>query len=157
MFYDNLCTVMEHYSKAGGFLTVKAGEEVNTMTVSWGFVGFMWNKPQFICVVRPQRHTFGMISRASSFTVSVPFGDMAEELRICGAKSGRDFDKSQAVAFAPAKSVDSPVVHGCAMYFECAINYRDALKGGLLPEAVRNAHYSDDFHHFFIGEIVEAY
>ena len=157
MFYEKLDEMMKYYAKAGGFLTVKSGGEVNTMTVAWGFVGYMWNKPHFICVVRPQRHTFGIIEKAESFTISVPFGDMAEELKICGVKSGRDINKAEVVKFVPAKTVESPIVEGCARYFECVVNYKDAFKGELLPEAIRKANYTDDFHHFYIGEIVEVY
>jgi flavin reductase (DIM6/NTAB) family NADH-FMN oxidoreductase RutF len=157
MFCDKLDEVMRHFSKTGAFLTVKDGERVNTMTVSWGFIGFIWNKPHFICVVRPQRHTFGIIERAASFTVSVPFGDMAAELEECGTKSGRDFDKSKIVEFIPAKAVESPVVAGCARYFECVIEYRDILKEIYLPAALRDSWYQGDYHHFYIGEIMEAY
>ncbi|MDR1705290.1 MAG: flavin reductase family protein [Clostridiales bacterium] len=156
-FYDNLDTVMKHFIKKGGFLTAKAGEQVNTMTISWGFVGFVWGRPHFICFVRPQRHTYGIIERADSFTVSVPLGDMENELEICGTKSGRDTDKSQVVRFIPAKSVESPVVEGCGRYFECRINYKDVFDGEALPDFIKTANYKDDFHHMYFGEIVEAY
>lgn len=156
-FYDNLAEVMACFSKSGGFLTVKSGVDVNTMTISWGFIGYIWNKPHFICVVRPQRHTFGLIEKADSFTVSVPMGNMAEELKICGTVSGRDVDKSKTVSFIPAKAVDSPVVAGCGRYFECRIDYSDALRGDLLPDVIKTANYKDDFHHFYFGEIIEAY
>jgi flavin reductase (DIM6/NTAB) family NADH-FMN oxidoreductase RutF len=156
-FYDNLDEVMKHFSKKGGFLTARNGDKVNTMTISWGFVGFVWGKPHFICFVRPQRHTFGIIERADSFTVSVPLGDMEKELDICGTKSGRDIDKSAVVNFVPAKSVDSPVVEGCGKYYECRINYKDALHGEGLPDFIKTGMYKDDFHHVYYGEIVEAY
>lgn len=156
-FYENLSEVMKHFSKTGGFLTVKCGDVVNTMTVSWGFVGFIWNKPHFICVVRPQRHTFGIIEKAASFTVSVPFGELANELGICGTKSGKNFDKSGVVTYIPSKSVESPVVKGCRMYFECAVRYADGLKEELLPDFVREKFYEKDYHHFYIGEIAAVY
>ncbi|MCL2702326.1 MAG: flavin reductase family protein [Defluviitaleaceae bacterium] len=157
MFYDKLDEVMRHFAEAGGFLTVENDGLVNTMTISWGFIGHMWSKPHFICVVRPQRHTFGIIEKAQSFTVSIPFGDMREELKICGTQSGRDIDKAGVVSFVPAKAVESPVVAGCARYFECVVRYGDDFKGELLPEAIKGTHYDGDFHHFYIGEIVEVY
>jgi len=30
--------------KKGAFLTVKAGDSMNTMTVGWGLVGFIWQR-----------------------------------------------------------------------------------------------------------------
>ena len=158
LFHEKLDEMMAHFIKKGGFLTVKdAKGTVNTMTISWGFPGFIWNKPHFITVVRPQRYTRELLKTADSFTVSVPFGSMAEELSICGVKSGKDIDKSKVVTFTDAKSVASPIVAGCDFYYECKINYIDSLHGEKLPEAYEKAFYDNDWHDFFIGEIVEAY
>ena len=150
---------MRELSSRGAFLTVKGDGGVNTMTISWGFVGFMWNKPQFITVVRPQRYTKEILdSNADSFTVSVPYdGKLKEALDICGTKSGRDIDKSQVVEFIPSKSTASPVVAGCDLYYECRINTAQPMDGSLLPEGIAKTFYEDDFHHFYIGEIVECY
>jgi len=157
-FYNNLDKMMSHFTKQGGFLTVKDNQgKINTMTISWGFPGFLWAKPHFITVVRPQRYTREFLKTADSFTVSVPFGHMEEALRICGVKSGRDIDKSTVVTFQDAKSVSSPVVAGCDFYYECKINYQDTLHKDKIPEATYAAFYKDDWHDFFIGEIVEAY
>ena len=52
-FYENLSVAMENLTKRGAFLTVKEGGKVNTMTISWGYVGFSWNKPFFVAMVRP--------------------------------------------------------------------------------------------------------
>ena len=157
-FNENLDKMMEHFSKTGGFLTVKdAGGRVNTMTISWGFTGIIWSKPHFITVVRPQRFTYDLIKTAGSFTLSVPFDGLRDELRICGVESGKDIDKSKVVKFADAKSVESPIVAGCDFYYECKIKYTDKLHGGKMPKSVDEAHYKGDWHDFFIGEIVEAY
>ncbi len=56
----------------GAFLTVKSDETVNTMTIGWGNVGFIWNKPMLMVPVRYSRHTYSMIDRSETFTVSVP-------------------------------------------------------------------------------------
>jgi len=149
--------MMKWFTTSGGFLTVRDGDRINTMTVAWGFIGYLWNKPCFVTLVRPQRHTQRLLENADSFTVSVPFGTMREELRICGTKSGADIDKGASVSFIPAKNVASPVVDGCDAYYECRINYVDRFDGAMIPESVRNAFYADDYHYVYIGEIVEAY
>ena len=155
---EGLDKMLEYYCGPGAFLTSKAGKDVNTMTVSWGMVGRLWNKPVFMAFVRPQRFTNGILQRAGSFTVSVPYGTLAQELTVCGTKSGADIDKSAVVSFIPAKSVDSPVVDGCDMYYECKIIYRDKIDGSAVPEEIRQAQYpKDDFHYVYLGEIVECY
>ena len=82
--------------KKGAFLTVKAGSELNTMTIGWATTGHIWRKNVFMIAVRESRHTFGLIERADNFTVSVPTLDYKKEVLFCGTKSGRDVDKFKA-------------------------------------------------------------
>ena len=150
---------MKELTSKGAFLTVNGGGKTNTMTISWGFIGFMWGKPQFITVVRPQRYTKEILdSNADSFSISIPYDDkLKEALGICGTKSGRDIDKSKVVEFIPSLSITSPVVAGCDLYYECRINTSQALDGSLLPAAIAKEFYENDFHYLYIGEIVECY
>jgi flavin reductase (DIM6/NTAB) family NADH-FMN oxidoreductase RutF len=141
----------------GAFLTVKSGDKVNTMTISWGYIGFMWAKPFFITLVRPQRYTRQLLKDAKSFTISVPYDTLEEELAICGSKSGADFDKSRVVKFVPAKSVDGAVVDGCDRYYECAIAYAQELNADDLPGTIIASLYNGDFHKLYFGEIVDNY
>ena len=158
-FTLNMERGMRELSTNGAFLTVNNGEKTNTMTIAWGFVGFMWNKPQFITVVRPQRFTKEILdSGADSFTVSIPFdGQLKEALSVCGSKSGRDIDKGTVVRFTPARSVASPVVEGCGLYYECRINMSQQIDGTLLSPEIVLKFYKDDFHFMYFGEIVDCY
>ncbi|MDR1067067.1 MAG: flavin reductase family protein [Clostridiales bacterium] len=148
---------LTHLTDKGAFLTVKSGDKTNTMTVSWGYVGFMWQKPYFIALVRPQRYTRKLLNDATSFTISVPYDSLVKELAVCGSKSGADFDKSQVVKFAPAKTVDGAVVEGCDRYYECAINYAQDLNADDLPGPIVASVYNGDYHKLFFGEIVDNY
>ena len=40
-----------------GLVTAGTENGLNTMTVSWGGVGFIWNKPAVTVYIRPQRYT----------------------------------------------------------------------------------------------------
>ena len=149
---------MAELSSKGAFLTAKSAATPNTMTISWGFVGFIWNKPHFITVVRPTRYTNKILKAgADSFTVSIPFGTLREQLTICGRQSGRDIDKSDVVNFAAARTVASPIVADCDFYYECKILYLDKLHGDKIPADINKSHYNADWHDFFVGEIVETY
>ena len=57
--------------KNGAFLTVKAGEDLNTMTIGWATMGFVWRKPIFMIAVRDSRHTFGIIPLCRPFVQRV--------------------------------------------------------------------------------------
>lgn len=78
------------------WMLVSAGDSksFNTMTASWGGVGFIWNRPVAIVVVRPQRYTFGFLENNERMTLTFfGKGNQREALAVCGSKSGRDCDK----------------------------------------------------------------
>lgn len=145
----------------GAFLTVKAGDRINTMTIGWGTFGRMWNKPVFMVMVRYSRYTYELIERAGAFTVSVPLnGKFKEALAVCGSRSGRDIDKFKECGLKaiPGQKVDAPVIDGCDIHVECRIIYKTPLAPEKLPQDVIDACYkSGDFHVLYYGEILGVY
>ena len=79
--------------KHGAFLTALSGDDMNTMTIGWASLGFIWGKRILTVAVRPVRYTFGIIERAADFTVSGPLDGMDKELAFCGTNSGKNGDK----------------------------------------------------------------
>ena len=86
---DALREVMEQMTRGGVFLSV-GGERPNVMTIGWGWIGYCWGKPVFVAVVRPQRHTYGILQKTGEFTVSVParprkriINQMVRHQRVC--------------------------------------------------------------------------
>lgn len=160
-YFEGLSEAMTHLSKRGAFLTTKNNEgTVNTMTISWGYIGFSWEKPFFVAMVRPQRYTHDIIEDADSFTVSIPFGkEWGKALALCGSRSGRDVNKEKlaGIAFQDARRVASPVVAGCDRYYECMISYVDTITVDKLPQEIRKQFYEGDCHDVFYGEIVDTY
>lgn len=139
----------------GAFLT--SGD--NVMVASWGFIGVMWGKKVFVAPVRNSRYTKELIDKSGVFTVSVPYqGKMADAIKFCGTKSGREYDKwiETGLEKINAKAVDSYVVGGCERYFECKVI-------GVLPMGDMNIaqvekwYPTQDMHNFYFGEIVEEY
>lgn len=145
----------------GAFLTAKNGDEVNTMTIGWGSVGYVWGKPIMMVPVRYSRHTYSIIEKSDTFTVSVPVNvDLKKELIFCGTKSGRDMDKISEAGLSLEKSeiVETPIIAECDLHIECKIVYKQAMEPGNIDSGIRSASYSDnDFHTMYYGEIVSAY
>lgn len=159
-FYENLGTAMENLTRRGAFLTAKSPKDVNTMTISWGYIGFSWNKPFFVAMVRPQRYTYEIIEEAKDYTISIPYSDdMKKALTICGTKSGRDIDKEKEanIKFISSKTVESPIVEDCNMYYECKITYVDRIDKDAFPEELKKNYPNDDYHYVYYGEIVDCY
>lgn len=152
---------MEYLHKQGAFLTAKYGDTVNTMTVSWGSIGYVWNKPIFTVYVRKERFTHSIIEKSKEFTISVPFGNsMKEALTICGTKSGRDTDKKKEskIEFIGGKTIDTPVVDNCNMYYECKVVYSQDMNPVNLDEYIKkNSYKAEDYHTIYYGEIVDIY
>lgn len=145
----------------GAFLTVKAGDKVNTMTIGWGSLGFMWQKPVFTAMVRYSRYTYDLIEKAEDFTVSFPLkGQLKEELGICGTKSGRDMDKFKQcnLTLKEGEVVNSPVIDECDLHIECKIVYKQAMDENAISDEIKDKAYGNgNYHVMYYGEIVKAY
>lgn len=145
--------------KEGAFLTVKAGEALNTMTIGWATIGFAWRKPIMMVMVRNSRHTFSLIEKAVDFTVSVPTGDMKKEIAFCGTKSGRDVDKFKECMLETESSrqVVSPIIKIPGIHFECHIVYKNAIDPTRLIRDYDQIYPEKDYHTLYFGEIQACY
>lgn len=156
--FENMEKILENFTTTGGFLTSTANNKTSCMTISWGTTGLFWYKPCFIVGVRPQRYTKTILDVSDSFTVSIPINKMKDELKICGTKSGLDFDKSTVVKYIDSKSVSSKIVDGCDVYFECLIKNKFKFDNDTIPNDVKNRVYpSEDYHILYYGEIISKY
>ncbi|MGD0819152.1 MAG: flavin reductase family protein [Desulfomonilia bacterium] len=145
--------------KKGAFLTVKAGDSMNTMTVGWGLVGFIWQRSVFMVAVRDSRHTFSIMEKASDFTVTFPTKDMQDTLMFCGSKSGRDLDKFKACKLIPvaAQQTLSPVLQVPGIHLECRICFKAPMDPAYLDGALHDLYPAKDYHTLYFGEIVACY
>ena len=156
--------------KNGVLITTKSGDKVNSMTISWGMLGIEWNRPVFITFVRESRFTKEMLDESMNFTVNIPFGEYDKRIvSFCGAHSGRDVDKAQALnlTMLPSDSIPSPAVAELPLTLECNVIYRQMQDKNAIPTSVKADFYPADagdnapdnqhFHIAYYGEIVKAY
>ena len=145
----------------GAFLTVKAGEEINTMTIGWATIGFIWKKKVFMVAVRNSRHTFSLLEKTDNFTVTVPTAgeEYRKALALCGTKSGRDLDKFAECRLGqrPGRISQSPIVDIPARHYECAIIYKSAMDPAFLHEDLAGLYPQHDYHTLYFGEILACY
>ena len=85
------------------WMLVTAGNPAhfNTMTASWGGLGFLWNRPVAFVFIRPQRYTFQFAEENSGLTLSFFGEEYRDALKICGSRSGRDTDKVAEAGLTP--------------------------------------------------------
>ncbi|WP_427340553.1 flavin reductase family protein [Caloranaerobacter sp. DY30410] len=152
--------VLEQLPK-GAFLTVKHKDKINTMTIGWGNIGFIWNKPIFTVAVRYSRYTYELLEKAKEFTISVPLNkDLKKELAFCGTKSGRDFDKFKEcnLSCENGKVLSTPIVGDCELHYECKVVYQQAMEPALIDEHIKQKFYpNQNYHILYYGEIVACY
>lgn len=159
-YTEAMACATQKLSRGGAFLSV-GGPTPNTMTIGWGAIGFFWNRPVFLAVVRASRHTHGMLLSSGTFTVSVPTkNDLKQELAFAGTISGRDVDKfsGHGLTPAPARKVDAPIVQECGLHFECRVRLtQDMTPDRMDPSVLKTAYPNGDLHTMFFGEILACY
>lgn len=159
--YNELSSEMLEQLRKGAFLTTKVDNKVNTMTIAWGGINIVWNKPVFVAYVRYSRDTYNMLEKGSEFTINVPLkNDMKKELSYCGTKSGRDIDKIKEcnLQVSNARTINTPILSDCELNYECKVIYKQAMEPGMIPDEVKNKYYStNDYHVIYYGEILDSY
>lgn len=146
-------------TRGGAFLTAMAGDDINTMTIGWAAIGFIWGRPMMSVLVRRTRHTFGIIERAKDFTVSVPMKGMKKELEFCGTKSGRKVNKFTGCGLdlTPSVKAHTPVINCAGVHYECRIVYKSPMDAANLIEDYRHLYPLKDYHTIYYGEIMQCY
>lgn len=97
-------------------------EEYNVFTASW--VGTICSDPAMCYVsIRPERHSYGIISRNMEFTLNLTTEALARATDWCGVRSGRDFNKFAEMHLTPHKGVKvmSPYIEESPMCIECRV------------------------------------
>lgn len=146
------------------WLLLTAGEfspgNFNSMTISWGSVGTIWNKPFFQVAVRPSRYTRKFMESSDYFTLSVFPEDHRPALSLLGAESGRDGDKIKKSGLSPvaSKIAPAPGYNEAELIVECRKMYwQDLDPSHFLDPAIKLNYPKDDFHRVYFGEIVAVH
>lgn len=155
----------------GVLLTTKAGEKVNTMTISWGTLGIEWAKPIFTVFVRENRYTRQLLEQNPEFTINIPHGEYDKKiLGICGTNSGKDMDKFKAanLTLEQPMALSVPAVRELPLTLECRVIYKQLQNAREItpennqkfyPQNVDGSFHgaNKDYHTAYYGEIVAAY
>lgn len=135
-----------------------AAARFNLMTVSWGAMGNMWDKPFALVVVRNTRYTFEFMNRYDTFTLTAFPGEWRDALlNVIGTKSGRDCDKVAETGLTPIPStrVAAPGYAQADLIIECRKIYQQDYDPGHFIDPSINDHYKlKDYHRVYFGEIL---
>jgi flavin reductase (DIM6/NTAB) family NADH-FMN oxidoreductase RutF len=135
-----------------------AGDETafNAMTISWGSLGFIWQRPIVSVLVRPPRYTHDFTERCDTFSVSFYHGQR-KALSLMGSQSGRDIDKVARTGLTPLFVAGTPTFEEAYLTVIVRKLYRGELTGaGFLDPAIDAEFYpAKDYHTVYHGEILQ--
>jgi flavin reductase (DIM6/NTAB) family NADH-FMN oxidoreductase RutF len=145
------------------WLLLTAGDfpsgKFNSMTISWGSVGQIWDRLFFQVVVRPTRFTYEFMERGDTFTLCAFPKNLQKALALLGAKSGRDSDKIHESGLTPIAStlVPTPGYDEAELIAECRITYwHDIEPSHFLDPRIETHYPNHDYHRAYFGEILNV-
>ena len=148
------------------WMLVTAGDEnsFNTMTASWGGMGYIWERPSTFIFIRDTRYTYQFLQQHESFTLSFFNEKYRNALRICGTMSGRNTDKVKEAGLTPLETPsglmsfeEARMIIECKKMFVQELDYAnltEPYKSKIMEEAYKN---ESSKHQMFISEIVNIW
>lgn len=156
----DLKNIFDLFDKQWALVTAGTSESFNTMTISWGGLGTLWNEPVATVYVRPSRYTHEFMEREPLFTVGFFGEEHRRELGLLGSRSGRDCDKVGMTGLTP-DIIEVP--QGRTVGFKeaeltlvCRKIFAQDIDKNLIDPAVADAHYAPDeaAHTMYVGKVV---
>ena len=147
---------VELFDQKWALVTVGVPGDVNTMTISWGSLGELWNKPVVTVYVSSSRYTHEFMERNDHFTVAFFPEEQRGALQYLGSHSGRDEDKIAASGLT-LEWLESglPSFKEADMVIECRKIYGAPFNpegfGDIPAQAYASGRYG--IHSEYIGEI----
>ena len=130
----------------------------NAMIIGWATIGVIWGLPVMVVLVRPSRYTYGFIEESGEFTVNVPTPEMADLVKLCGTRSGRDVDKLAHVATSMGQRVECVTLDACPVVYECrVVHWNDLQPEVLEPGLLNKAYPQGDYHRLYYGQILGTF
>lgn len=148
------------------WMLVTAGDKdaYNTMTASWGGIGYIYERPSTFIFIRDTRYTYQFLQKEEGFTLSFFPEQYRGALRVCGTKSGRDTDKVKEAGLTPLETPSGLMSFGEArMIIECKKMLVQELDYANLTEPYKAKVMEESYgsepskHQLFISEITHIW
>lgn len=144
--------------KDWALLTAGDSQSFNTMTVSWGGCGVLWNKNVATVYVRKSRYTLDFIEKNEYFSLTFGSDDVRKQFAYCGAHSGRDVDKIKETGLVPCFDENAPYLKDGKLVLVCKKLYRQEMtvENFIDKSLIEKCYADNDYHIVFVGEIVKT-
>jgi flavin reductase (DIM6/NTAB) family NADH-FMN oxidoreductase RutF len=155
---DEVSKAFQNIGNEWALLSVGDEKHFNAMTISWGSLGFIWQRPVITVLVRPQRYTHEFMDEFENFSVSFFDRNYRHALNILGTQSGRDTDKTALSGLTPAIVDGVPTFKGAYLTVIAHKIYRGQLEstGFLVPTVDEEFYPKKDYHTVYYAELVQT-
>ncbi|NMC47001.1 MAG: flavin reductase family protein [Chloroflexi bacterium] len=137
-----------------------AAGKYNSMTISWGSLGNIWNMPFAQVFVRHTRYTFDFMEQYSTFSLCTFAEEYRDALNLLGSESGRNRDKiaSTGLTVCPSQHIAAPSFEEANLCIECEKMYWQDMDAEHFIKSDIARHYSKrDYHRIYYGRILGIY
>lgn len=140
-------------------ITAGNDQDYNMMTASWGGLGHLYGKPVAFCFINPARHTYQLMEKGDTYTLSFYTEAYREALQYCGTHSGKETDKVKGSGLTPITLESGNKTFAEAwMVIECKkLVSQSFTPEALSDEALREKWEGKQLHKMYIGEILNVW
>ncbi len=142
-------------------LSVGDKKKFNAMTISWGGLGTIWNKPVVTVYVKPNRYTYELMENNEYFTISFYDQKYKKDLGIMGSKSGRNLDKISLTELTPEYNQNTISFKEAKLTIICKKIYFQDLKleninkESITQKEIDRFYQKEPMHRMYIGEVID--
>lgn len=140
-------------------ITAEKDGKVNTMTVSGGGYGVMWDKNVIFIIIRPQRYTKEFVDGSESFSLTFFNNkEYKKQLAYLGKVSGRDENKIENAGLTVAFEDGVPYFEEAEKVFIVKKLYiQQMVEDSFLDKTISDKWFpKKDFHMLYIAQITKA-
>ncbi len=155
VFESNPFTML---GKDWAVLTAGNRKKTNSMTISWGGFGVLWNKNVCFVFVRDSRYTKKLMDANGTFSLTFFQKDFNRSiLMYLGSVSGSREDKMKMTHLNMNYADDIPFIDEGNLVITCRMLSASKLTpDSFLDENISARHYKEgDFHTMYVGEILK--
>lgn len=140
-------------------ITAGNDKEFNMMTASWGGLGHLFGKPVTFCFINPSRHTYPLMEKSDTYTLSFYTEAYRDALQYCGSHSGKDTDKVKGSGLTPITTPQGSKAFSEAwMIIECKKIVSQPLQTeSLSDQKLRDEWTGKTINKMYIGEILNVW
>ena len=140
-------------------LTCGGNGQVNTMTISWGGMGVIWNKDVGFVFVRGSRYTKEFLDNFDTFSISffAPTKENSLMLQYMGNISGRNEDKLAVSKFHVNFWNDTPYIDEAReISILKKLSVTKISPEDFIAKDIIEPFYEDGYYHYmYIGEVLQ--